>query len=77
MRTLNKPGISRLALLGALVFAYFVLYPQDLEGLLAPVKSVLDLSNRATPWLYALASVTLVCWTAIRILRKHSHGGST
>lgn len=57
-----------------LILVYFVLYPQDLVALLAPVESLsavamrlLGITTSISPWLYAFASVCVVAWTAICI----------
>jgi hypothetical protein len=43
---------------------YFVAFPEDCESLLLPLRSALSLSYAVSPWLYGLAAVALVCWTA-------------
>jgi len=43
---------------------YFVMFPDDGEALLAPLRSVLTLSSDLSLGLYILAAVALVCWTA-------------
>jgi hypothetical protein len=57
-----------------LVLVYFVLYPQDLSALLAPVESLsaiatrlLGITTSISPWLYVFASVGVIAWTAICI----------
>ena len=57
-----------------LVLVYFVLYPQDLSSLLAPVESLsavamrlLGITTSVSPWLYAFASVCVIAWTAVCI----------
>ena len=57
-----------------LVLVYFVLYPQDLVALLAPVESLsavamrlLGITTSISPWLYVFASVCVLAWTAICI----------
>jgi hypothetical protein len=57
----------RLGLLGALAFVYFVIFPQDVEGLLAPVGQVLALSSAVSPWLYGVIGVAILSWTVIRV----------
>ena len=57
-----------------LVLVYFVLYPRDLAVLFAPMESLsgvasvlLQATMSVSPWLYGLASVVVVAWTAIQI----------
>lgn len=57
-----------------LVLVYFVLYPQDLSALLAPVESLsaiamrlLGVTKSISPWLYVFASVGVIAWTAVCI----------
>ncbi len=55
----------RFAFLGALAFAYFVAFPDDLPSLLAPVERILGLTKAISPWLYVVLGGGLVAW-AIR-----------
>jgi hypothetical protein len=67
MTTATKHVLPRLVLLGLLLLAYFVVYPEDLAGVLSPVATGLGLSSAISPWLYALIAVAILCWTALRI----------
>ena len=67
MITRPKEVVVRLALLAALVFAYFVIFPEDVDRLLAPVEKVLVLSGAVSPWLYAVIGVAIISWTVIRV----------
>jgi hypothetical protein len=56
------------------VLVYFVLFPEDLSTVLQPINPVaqaastlLAVTQAVSPWLYALAAVALVCWTAVRV----------
>lgn len=73
--------ITRIApqtfLCSGLVLVYFVLYPQDLSALLAPVDEVasvltriLGITTSVSPWLFVVASVCALCWTAIHITER-------
>lgn len=50
-------------ILAGAVIAWFVFYPEDVDSLLAPLRSVLSLSQSISPWLYGLAAAALVCWS--------------
>jgi hypothetical protein len=50
-------------ILTAAVFTWFVIYPEDFDALLAPLRTVLSVSQAISPWLYGLAAVGLVCWS--------------
>lgn len=63
MTTSSKPWLVPLVVLGAMVFAYFVTFPQDI----AAVQNVLALSAAVSPWLYGVVAVMILCGTAIRI----------
>jgi len=54
-------------LLGVPAFVYFVLFPQDLDHVLAPAEKVLALSGAVSPWLYAVIGVATISWTIIRV----------
>jgi hypothetical protein len=51
--------------------AYFIIYPQDVAAVIGPptqaISTVLAVSQVVSPWLYALAGVAVICWTASRI----------
>ena len=50
-----------------LVLSYFVIFPGDLKPVLNPLEAVLGLSGAVSPWLFGLASVATLSWTAVRI----------
>lgn len=59
------PACSRKCwILAGAALTYFVAFPEDCDALLAPLRLVLSLSFSISPWLYGLAAVALVCWTA-------------
>jgi len=58
---------KRLGLLAAVALVYFVLYPEDLDGILGPLQRVLGLSYAVSPWLYVFLGVLVLAWTAFRI----------
>jgi hypothetical protein len=61
-----------LAVLGVIVLAYFVCYPQDLAALLAPLERLLAVSNAISLGLYAVIAVAILAWTALRIWDRRS-----
>ena len=67
MKTAIKQVLFRLMLLGLLLLAYFVIYPEDLTGVISPLATLLGISSAISPWLYALVAVGIICWTAMRI----------
>jgi hypothetical protein len=50
-----------------LVFIYFVVFPDDVEKVAAPIAAVLELSQVVSPWLYMVAAVGLVAWVIVKI----------
>jgi hypothetical protein len=59
-------SISGLMLI-TLVFAYFVVFPNDVQTVTAPIAAVLELSQVVSPWLYMVAAVGLVAWVIVKI----------
>lgn len=55
------------ATLGSLAFVYFVIYPDDVKAITAPVAAVLELSQTLSPWLYMVLAVSIVAWTVVRV----------
>ena len=60
--------------LGAALLSYFVIYPEDLQTLLAPVHPVLEtveaalnLAHAVSPWFYGLAASAILAWTVNRV----------
>lgn len=54
-------------ILSGAALIYFILFPEDLERLLAPVRVVLKLTEAISPWAYALIAVAIVCLTIYRV----------
>ena len=63
MITSSRSWIVPVVMLGVMIFAYFVTFPQDI----AVVQNVLALSAAVSPWLYGVIAVTILCYTAMRI----------
>jgi hypothetical protein len=66
-------------ILSLAALAYFVMYPTDLAGLLAPVepvvetvKNVFSISQAISPWLYILAGVAILAWAVVRVWGRGS-----
>jgi uncharacterized membrane protein (DUF4010 family) len=55
-----------------LVFIYFVVFPDDVKKVAAPIAAVLELSQVVSPWLYMVAAVGLVAWVIVRIWGRKS-----
>ena len=72
MLTPSREVVLRAVLLGALAFIYFVVFPEDLDGLLNPVAKLLALSNLVSPWLYAVVGVVIVAWAVVRVCGSRS-----
>lgn len=67
----------RIAILGGAAFAYFVVFPEDVHAVTAPlgnllefVGRILELTGSISPWLYGVVAVGLVCWTAVCLWGK-------
>ena len=65
MNAKANPGV--LTALGALVFAYFVIYPEDVKAITTPIASVVELSQTVSPWLYMVIAVSIVTWGIVRV----------
>jgi hypothetical protein len=64
---ISRPPIFRSRwcwILAGAALVYLVAFPEDCESLLLPLRSALSVSYAVSPWLYGLAAVALVCWTA-------------
>jgi hypothetical protein len=72
--TRARSWLVPLVVLGSLAGAYFIAYPEDLAAVLAPVERVLAVSLSASPWLYGLLAVVVLCWTALRICGERPRG---
>ena len=70
--------ITRLVTVGVVVLAYFLVFPEDVkavvapvaamvEGIAAPLASVLQLSTSVSPWLYGVIAAGIVAWTIVRV----------
>ncbi len=64
---MNRINPRILFVLGALVFAYFVMYPEDVSAVIAPIASVMQLSQTVSPWLYMVIGVGIVTWGIVRV----------
>ena len=51
----------------ALVFVYFVMYPEDMEAVIAPIATIFKLSHSPSPWLYMVVAVGIVIWGVVRV----------
>jgi len=52
---------------GAVVLAYFMVYPKDMENVTNTLATVLQLTNEISPWLYVLGGLGLVAWSVTKI----------
>lgn len=60
---------TRCWVLVVLVFSYFVVYPDDLQTVVAPLQVALGLTQSVANGAYALAAVIVVCLTWLRTHR--------
>jgi hypothetical protein len=65
MKAKTNPVI--LTSLGALAFVYFVMFPEDLKAITAPIAVVLELSQSPSPWLYMVIAVGIVTWGIVSV----------
>jgi len=63
----ERGGLGLKVVVVAAVFAYFVIYPEDLGDVLLPIDALLRISEAISPGLYGLAAVYLLTKTASRI----------
>jgi hypothetical protein len=49
-------------IVSAAVLVYCILFPDDLEALIAPFRTLLSLSQSVSLGLYGVAAAALVCW---------------
>jgi hypothetical protein len=54
----------------AAILAYFILFPEDVEALIAPFRTVLSLTQSVSLGMYGVAAVALVCWAFGRRVRS-------
>lgn len=62
----SKNCLRIVATLGVLAYVYFVMYPEDVRAILAPIAAVLELSQSPSPWLYMVIAVGIVAWAIVR-----------
>ena len=62
----NRPLLIALVFT-LLAWAYFALFPEDLDALLSPVEYVLALSAAVANGLYALLAVCVIAWVIVRV----------
>jgi hypothetical protein len=66
MKPRTTPTRDVLLVLIALAFIYFVVFPDDVKTVTAPIAAVLELSQVVSPWLYLVAAVALVAWVIVK-----------
>jgi hypothetical protein len=67
MKPRTTPTRDVLLVLIALAFTFFVVFPDDVKTVTAPIAAVLELSQVVSPWLYMVAAVALVAWVIVKI----------
>jgi hypothetical protein len=67
MKPRTTPTRDVLLMLIALAFTYFVVFPDDVKTVTAPIAVVLELSQVVSPWLYMVAAVGLVAWVIVKV----------
>jgi hypothetical protein len=72
----RKPelGTALACALIALAVIYFVVYPEDLTALTAPVEQILSLSYAISPWLYLLLGICILARTITSIWGRQQQG---
>ena len=75
MKDQRRPGLVSFVSLGIMAFIYFALYPADIVFVLTPLERILELTNRVSPWLYAVIGVAISCWTAFRLWGPNPRSG--
>ena len=58
------------SIIGVSVFAYFVIYPGDIEALITPFAVALGLFHQVPPWLYVTVIALILSCTATKIWGK-------
>jgi hypothetical protein len=61
---------TRSLIVATVAMAYFVIFPGDLNVVLAPFQSLFTLTTAISPWLYMLCAVGVVCWTLTTLLKR-------
>lgn len=67
MRGIFSSLPAALTVLAVSAFIYFVAFPEDAASVVAPIKSILELTYSISPWFYLLLGFALVCWTIVRV----------
>lgn len=70
MQIHNNRWPACVPLAAALIFAYFVCYPQDLVPVLNPVEKVFGLTYAISPGLYAVIAIGILAKALVRIWGK-------
>lgn len=67
MRIPDRQRLFRSIILAIMVLIYLIAIPGDLAALVDILGKVLSLSYAVSPWLYGVAAVATLAWTAGRI----------
>jgi hypothetical protein len=51
----------------ALAWAYFALFPEDLDAFLAPINRLLSITGAVANGMYALLSALVIAWVIVRV----------
>jgi hypothetical protein len=51
----------------ALIWAYFALFPEDLDAFLAPISKLLSVTGAVAGGFYALLAVGVIGWVIVRV----------
>lgn len=57
---------ERLTVLIAIVFAYFVSFPEDASLVISPAREILALTEAISPWFYIAFAGCAVGWIIVR-----------
>jgi hypothetical protein len=49
------------------VVVYFVVFPEDVEAVVAPLAKLLSLTTVVSPWLYVVFGAWIVAWAIVRV----------
>jgi hypothetical protein len=59
-------------IVAGVVLAYFVIFPDDLTAVVAPIREILSLTNAISPWLYVVLASGVIAWALVRCFgRSH------
>jgi hypothetical protein len=64
----TRGHLARGVVLASVIFAYFVVYPEDAQAITAPIANFLTLltaSNSISPWLYGVVAVGIIAWAIV------------